>query len=173
MSKKVPPRMVPDRDEFYMGMAFWYASRSKDPKTQVGACIVSATNKPLGFGYNGPPAAIKDSDISWGRPEKNDFMDHAEENACEYSTGQLEGATIYVTAKPCKSCMKLIVRKKFARVVYFPSKFDPDSSLCDPVLSAKSDEIARLGGVRVEEYRGALNWMRDRMDWMAEIGVFG
>lgn len=174
MSKKVPPRLVPDRDEFYLGMAFWAASRSKDPKTQVGAFIVSAENEPLGWGYNGPPRNIKDTDISWGRPEKYDYIDHAEENAIEYARGELKGATIYVTARPCKTCMKAIVRKRIARVVYFSPKVDdPNSLLADKELAAKTDEIARLGGVRLEEYRGNLNWMRDRMEWMESLGVFG
>lgn len=172
MKKKVAPRIVPDRDEFYLGMAFWAASRSKDPRTQCGAFIISADNTPLGWGYNGPPANIRDTDISWGRPEKYDFIDHAEVNAIEYARGDLRGATMYVTAKPCKDCMKDIVRKKISRVVWFPTKHDASSMLAQ-VDMEKTDEIARLGNVRLEKYEGNLNWMRDRIQWMEELGVFG
>lgn len=170
---KVPPRDTPLRDDFYLGMAFWYASKSKDPRTQCGACIVSSENVPLGMGYNGPPKRIRDTDISWGRPEKYPYIDHAEVNAIEYSHGTLAGATMYVTAKPCKDCMRVIVRKGIYRVVYFPFKPKDDSSMLlnvDEIETA--DEIARLGHVRLEEFKGNLNWMRDRIQWMEGIGIF-
>lgn len=40
-------------DEYFMGVAEMSALRSKDPNTQVGACIVSPENKILSMGYNG------------------------------------------------------------------------------------------------------------------------
>ena len=173
MKKKIAPRPVPTRDEFYLGMAFWASSRSKDPRTQCGAVIVGADNSPLGWGYNGPPKKIKDTDISWGRPEKLDFIDHAERNAIRYSLGDTKGATIYVTGHPCKDCMLEIVAAEIAKVVWFPViPVDGIGMLADPELLAKSDEIARLGNVKVEEYKGNLNWMRDRIQWMEERGVF-
>ena len=69
-NKKVPPRRVPPRDDYYMGQAFWIAAKSKDPSTQCGAIIVSRDNSPLGTGYNGPPKKINDTSVSWDRPEK-------------------------------------------------------------------------------------------------------
>ena len=42
-------------DEYFMGVAILAAQRSKDPNTQVGACIVSNDNKILSIGYNGMP----------------------------------------------------------------------------------------------------------------------
>src|SRR5690606_13230694 len=143
-------------------MAFWAASKSKDPSTQVGAFVISAENDPLGWGYNGPPQNIPDDEISWGRPEKYDLIDHAEINAIEHARGDLEDATMYVTAKPCKDCMRAIVRKKIARVVWFPSKYH-SSSMLSKIDMEKTDEIARLGGVVLEQYGDKLNWMRDRM----------
>ena len=42
-------------DEYFMGIALLSAMRSKDPSTQVGACIVNAQNKIMSVGYNGRP----------------------------------------------------------------------------------------------------------------------
>ena len=42
-------------DEYFLGVAILSGKRSKDPSTQVGACIVSQDNKILSMGYNGFP----------------------------------------------------------------------------------------------------------------------
>jgi dCMP deaminase len=174
--KKVAPRDVPSRDDFYMNLAFWMSAKSKDPKTQVGAILVNTNNRPLGWGYNGPPRQIKDSEINWDRPEKYDFMEHAEENAIDHSFESLEGGTMYVTAKPCKKCMLKIVKFGIKKVIYFNfvSK-DKGSTLSAESainLDKKVEEIANLGGVTLELYKGNLNWVRDRITFMEEIGVF-
>lgn len=172
---KIPPREVPQRDDFYMGMAFWAAAKSKDPNTQVGAFIIDFENVPLGWGYNGPPRQIQDNLISWERPGKYDFICHAEENAIDYARGSLENATIYVTAQPCTRCMLRIVKEGIKKAVYYPMsrKADSASSLTSEEIHKKTEEIARLGGVQLVEFYGNLNWMRDRMKWMEAMGVFG
>ena len=169
MKNKVSPRSVPGRDEFYMGMAFWAAAKSKDPKTQCGAVIVSSQNEPLGWGYNGPPRQIDDNNISWGRPEKYDWINHAETNAIEYSHRSTKGATIYVTGHPCKDCMLDIVTADIYRVVWFRQKTDGKSQT-DP--DPKAIEIAEKGKVKIEEFSGNLNWMRDQIQMMEQSGVF-
>ena len=45
-------------DEYFMGIALLSAERSKDPNSQVGACIVSEDNKILSIGYNGFPVRM-------------------------------------------------------------------------------------------------------------------
>jgi dCMP deaminase len=167
------PREVPDRDSFYLGMAFWAASRSKDPNTQCGAFIISKENEPLGWGYNGPPKRIDDTKICWSRPKKYDYIIHAEINAINYARGELYGSTIYVTAKPCKNCMLNIVNVGIKKVVYFPYKSkDNNSMLSDPLMSDKTDEISYLSNVELCEFRGSLNWMLSRIDLFKSIGIF-
>lgn len=168
----VPPRDVPNRDDFYMGLVYWIASKSKDPNTQVGALIISDKNQPLGWGYNGPPPAINDKEINWARPEKYDWIEHAEENAIDFSDKRhLENATLYVNAKPCKKCMLKIVKSGIKKVIYCNFKSDKDSSL-QQNSSDKTDEIARKGGIFLQEFRGNLNWMRDRIETMSNFGIF-
>jgi len=168
------PRMTPDRDTYYMGMSFWIASKSKDPKTQVGAYIVGVNNEPISFGYNGPPSKIIDTNIDWSRPNKYPFVHHAEDNAIWHGRNKdLEGATIYITARPCKACTLDIVRSCIKRIVYFsPKVVDSTSMTGDDTEWKTSTEIARLGSVILSEFEGNLNWMRDRTKWMESIGVF-
>ena len=174
-TKKVPPRLVPPRDDYYMGLAFWVASRSKDPNTQVGAIIVSHDNVPLASGYNGPPRSVADALIDWSRPVKYDWVIHAESNAIKHvqSKDCLKQAMVYVTALPCKSCMLEMAAVGIKRIVYFSAKkLDETSSLSDITGRDKTFEIARSSLVTLDEFRGNLNWMRDRINWMESIGVF-
>jgi dCMP deaminase len=175
---KILPKVVPTRDEFYLGIAFMAASRSKDPRTQCGSVIVSAENEPLGYGYNGPPRSIRDEDVDWGRPGEGGpgkyfTMIHSEVNAIKHSLGSTKGATLYSTGIPCPACMLSIVNAEISRVVWFPSQpCDGSSMLADLELADKTEEIARLGGVRLEKYKGRLNWMKERIGELDKIGVF-
>lgn len=171
--KKVPPRAVPSRDEYYMGEAFIIASKSKDPRTQVGCRIVSKNNDPLSTGYNGPPQNINDTAIDWDRPEKYPYIVHSEDNAIKRAKKKkLRGATVYVTAPPCKSCMLDIVDAKVARVVYFRPKTDSGSLLANNEEWETTQNIAKLGGVRLDQFQGNLNWLRDRIESLKELGAF-
>ncbi len=50
-----------------MGIAFLSAQRSKDPNSQVGACIVNPKKKVVGTGYNGFPIGCSDENLPWAR----------------------------------------------------------------------------------------------------------
>jgi len=171
--KKVLPRKVPKRDDRYMGLCFWYASFSKDPRTQNGAVIVTADNVPLGMGYNGPPKCIVDGEIDWDRPNKYPYIKHAERNAIDHSCRTLmKGATIYVTAMPCPDCMLDIVDSGIKRIIYFKGHHD-SGSMCASVQGLSTAEnIAQLSNITLQEFNGNLNWMRDRMEWMISNGIF-
>lgn len=58
-------------DEYFMGIALLAGLRSKDPGTQVGACIVSQKNKILSIGYNGMPTGCSDDEMPWDRENEN------------------------------------------------------------------------------------------------------
>jgi dCMP deaminase len=170
----IPPRDVPCRDDFYMGMALWYMAKSKDPKTQNGALVISEDNTPMGWGYNGPPKQIDDDDIDWCRKgdiTKYDLVDHAEDNAIEYSCDNLEGATIYVSGRPCPPCMRKIVRAGIKRVVWFNRKVDKGSTLADQAKVKKTEYIARKGNVKLEMFAGDLSWMEKHYEFLRQIGA--
>ena len=58
-------------DEYFMGVALLSAMRSKDPNTQVGACIVNDDNRIVSVGYNGFPRGCSDEDFPWERKADN------------------------------------------------------------------------------------------------------
>ena len=120
-------------DEYFMGVARLSAMRSKDPNTQVGACIVSKKNRIVGIGYNGFPIGIDDDEYPW--ENQGDFLNtkypyvvHAEPNAILNSTVSLENATLYVTLFPCHECAKLIIQSGIKEIVYTENKYQDEDS---------------------------------------------
>lgn len=116
-------------DEYFMGVAILSGMRSKDPNTQVGACIVSQDNKILSMGYNGFPIGCSDDDFPWtreGDPLENKYFytTHSELNAIlNYRGGSLEGAKLYVSLFPCNECAKAIIQSGIKTIVYDSDKY--------------------------------------------------
>ncbi len=116
-------------DEYFMGVALLAARRSKDPSTQVGACIVDDNNIILSTGYNGFPYGCSDDTFPWGRSgEVNDtkypYVVHAELNAILNAQGRsLRGARIYVALFPCNECAKAIIQSGIREVIYLSDKY--------------------------------------------------
>ena len=120
-------------DEFFMGIAKLSAGRSKDPSSQVGACIVSDDNRILSIGYNGAPNGFDDDIFPWEREGKSPtetkymYVCHAEENAIDNYPGSrkdLFGSRIYVDLFPCNECAKDIIQAGIKEVVYLSDKYD-------------------------------------------------
>jgi dCMP deaminase len=116
-------------DEYFMGVALLAAKRSKDPNTQVGACIVNADRKIISTGYNGFPVGIDDDDFPWEREgafldTKYPYVCHAELNAILNQPGtSLAGCTIYVALFPCNECAKAIIQSGIREVVFLSDKY--------------------------------------------------
>ena len=113
-----------------MAVAQLSAKRSKDPSTQVGACIVNKNKRIIGIGYNGFPTGCSDNDLPWSREgdlldTKYPYVCHAEMNAITNATNKpdLDGATIYISLFPCNECAKLIVQVGVSEVVYLEDKY--------------------------------------------------
>lgn len=121
--------MVISWDEYFMGLAHLSALRSKDPNTQVGACIVDENNKVVSIGYNGMPRGCNDSDYPWGREggmldTKYAYVVHAELNAILNSPRSVSGCTVYVSLFPCNECAKAIIQSGIKKVVYESDKYN-------------------------------------------------
>ncbi len=118
-------------DEYFMSIAKLSSMRSKDPSTQVGACIVGKDNRILSIGYNGAPNGFKDEDFPWAREgepydTKYFYVCHAEMNAILNFRGSrkdLEGAEIYVDLFPCNECAKMIIQSGIKEVKYICDKY--------------------------------------------------
>lgn len=126
-------------DEYFMGVALLSACRSKDPNTQVGACIVNDKNKIVGAGYNGLPIGCNDDEFPWSK--QGDFLDtkypyvcHAELNAILNNIGMdLKGCKIYTALFPCNECTKAIIQAGITEVIYLSDKYEGT----DPAKASK------------------------------------
>jgi len=148
-------------DDYFMNVAILAALRSKDPSTQVGACIVNRDNVIVGVGYNGFPTNISDDLLPWNRDgvdnmgaditldTKYPYVCHAQMNAILNRTPGAEKAKdcrIFTTLFPCSECCKLIIQSKITKVIYCCDKHGEKESW----LAGK--RMLALAGVKVEPF---------------------
>lgn len=121
-------------EDYFMGISILSAQRSKDPNTQVGACIVK-NNKIVGIGYNGFPIGCSDDELPWDRQADNvndtkyPYVVHAEVNAVLNSTVDLHGAAIYIALFPCNECAKILIQSGIKEIVYLSDKYAATDSV--------------------------------------------
>ena len=143
-------------DEYFMGVACLSGKRSKDPSTQVGACIVSQDNKILSTGYNGFPKGCSDDEFPWGKEHETDdpyhakyfYSTHSELNAIlNCRGGSLEGSKLYVTLFPCNECAKAIIQSGIKELIYLSDKYH------DTHASIASRRMFNMTGVKYRAYQ--------------------
>jgi dCMP deaminase len=140
-------------DDYFMGLALLSAKRSKDPSSQVGACIVdSRSNRILSVGYNGLPRFCSDDEYPWTREgdsmeTKYFYVVHAELNAILNSRGaNLEGSRLYTTLFPCNECAKAIIQSGIKQIVYLSDKYS------DTDIVKASKRMLTSAGVEYYEF---------------------
>ncbi len=139
-------------DEYLMSVAYLASMRSKDPNTQVGACIVDSNNKILSMGYNGFPVGCSDDEFPWNRDgepydSKYFYVTHSELNAIlNYRGGSLEGSKLYVTLFPCNECAKACIQAGIKTIVYDSDKYSGTPS------DLASKRMLDAAGVRYYKY---------------------
>ncbi|MDE6583340.1 MAG: dCMP deaminase family protein [Clostridia bacterium] len=146
--------MVISWEEYFMGVAMFSAFRSKDPKRQIGACIVNPENKIVSCGYNGMPlVANKNNDDVYTWSKEGDLLDtkypyvvHSELNAILNARTDLRGCRIYVTLFPCNECCKAIIQSGITEVVYLIKKEDSRD------LVEASIKMFENAGVKYRQY---------------------
>lgn len=117
-------------DEYFMALALISAERSKDPNSQVGACIVDENNKIVSLGYNGAPIGYDDDkDMVWDREgsfleTKYAYVCHSELNAILNANKSVKGCKIYVTLFPCNECAKALIQAGITEVIYLSDKYN-------------------------------------------------
>ena len=151
-------------DEYFMGIALLAAKRSKDPNTQVGACIVSPENIIISTGYNGLPNGCSDDEFPWereGGQTKYPFVVHAELNAILNAGGRvLRGARLYVALFPCNECAKAIIQCGISEIVYLSDKYNGTD------MKLPSKRMLDAAGVRYHQLPTQLHSMT--LDFSAE-----
>ena len=141
-------------DEYFMGVSLLSSMRSKDPSTQVGACIVSDDNKIMSVGYNGFPRGCSDDEFPWERSgehandTKYPFVCHAELNAILNAGGHnLSGSIIFVALFPCNECAKSIIQSGIKEVVYISDKY------ADSEGTRASKRMLNAAGVKLTKFK--------------------
>ena len=140
-------------DEYFMGVSKLSGMRSKDPNTQVGACIVSDDNKILSMGYNGFPNGCSDDVFPWDREgedldTKYPYVTHSELNAIlNYRGGSLEGTKLYVSLFPCNECAKAIIQAGIKTVVYDSDKYN------NTPMNIAAKRLFDAAGIRYYAYK--------------------
>ncbi|PID52387.1 MAG: cytidine deaminase [Candidatus Moraniibacteriota bacterium] len=140
-----------DWDETFMLMSTLIAHRSKDPSTQVGACIVNENNVVVGLGYNGFPRGCHDDEFPWCRDGKTEetkyaYVVHAEANAIMNASGSVEGCRLYVDLFPCNECAKVIIQSGICEVVYNSDKY------ADVDIFKVGRKLLKTAGVKLRQY---------------------
>ena len=140
-------------NDYFMAIALLSAQRSKDPSTQVGACIIDNKNRIIGIGYNGFPNGCSDDELPWGKEgelldTKVLYVCHAERNAILNSSNktELDGATLFVTLFPCNVCAQDIIQSGIRKVYYLDNKYH------DKDFSIAARRLFDLSGVEYEQY---------------------
>lgn len=148
-------------DEYFMGIALLSAQRSKDPSTQVGACIVNQSNKIMSLGYNGLPAGCDDDEFPWERCGDDDYetkypyVCHAELNAILNAGGRdLSGCKLYVALFPCNECTKAIIQSGIKEVVYLSDKY------ADSISVRASKRMLNAAGVKLTKLTPKVSELR-------------
>ena len=147
-------------DEYFMSIARLSSMRSKDPSTQVGACIVGLDNRILSIGYNGAPNGFSDDSFPWQRTgnmldTKYAYVCHAEMNAILNYRGtrkELENSKIYVDLFPCNECAKLIIQSGIKEVIFLSDKFkDKEGNLLETDQVKASKRMFNECGVEFKQ----------------------
>lgn len=138
-------------DDFFMGIALLASKRSKDPSTQVGACIVNTENVIVSTGYNGFPIGCSDDEFPWGREgdeTKYPYVVHAELNAIlNANSSSLKECRIYVDLFPCNECAKAIIQSGIREVIYLSDKYK------DTPATIASKRMLNASGVKLTQYK--------------------
>ncbi|XP_014217394.1 deoxycytidylate deaminase-like [Copidosoma floridanum] len=143
-------------DDYFMAVAFLAAMRSKDPCSQVGACIVNNEKKIVGVGYNGMPNGCSDNDFPWKKhsddPLENKFLYvcHAELNAIlNKQSESVKNCTLYVALFPCNECAKVIIQSGIKKIYYLSDKHS------HKISTKASKRMLDAANVKYSQYKPA------------------
>lgn len=147
-------------ETYFMSIAILSSFRSKDPKTQTGACIVDSDNKIIGIGYNGLPRGVSDLEKGVWDDDKNilnskhTYVVHAEKNAIyNCMKNDMSNSTLYVTLRPCNVCAQAIIQVGIKKVVFLEQKnhHSDYNKAVDKMFKAAKIEIVKFSDLKIED----------------------
>jgi dCMP deaminase len=158
-------------DDYFMAVALLSAQRSKDPNTQVGACVANEQNKIVGVGYNGFPWGCSDDELPWAREgsfldTKYPYVCHAEVNAVLNSIAyHLNNCRIYVGLFPCNECTKVIIQAGIKEIIYMSDKYKES----DTVRASKM--MLDRAGIRYRQFKGSRESITIDLTHAPDVGI--
>lgn len=149
------PTLVKRQQKYrrFLPIAQAIALMSKDTSTKVGAVVLGPDFEIRSTGWNGAPRGSRaDEDERTERPEKYQWVTHAEMNAIAQAARvgtPLLGCSMVVTHAPCMICARLIVQAGI-QAVYTPQPTPEFSERWGEDL-ARSMRLFAECGVRLVE----------------------
>ena len=111
----------PSKNSYWMGLAEAVSARSHDDETKVGSVIIkNDTGMVVATGHNGFARGAPDHLLPTTRPEKYEYMIHAEENLishCAKSGIPIDNCTLVITLSPCQKCLRLMWQAGITQVI--------------------------------------------------------
>ena len=106
-------------DRFFIGMAKYIATPSRDPSTQTGAVVVAPDRTVVSMGYNGFARGVDDAPERYSNREiKYSMVVHCEANAIIFAHRNIAGCTLYTHPfMSCSRCAAMVIQAGIKRVV--------------------------------------------------------
>lgn len=155
---KTPPRRTPDKDAFYMGMAFMMTAKSPDLYSQHGCYILHSSGRPIAMSENRPAEGYIQSAIDWSDSRKYMLPPIRAALSLVQRPRDLKEATIYTTCIPLHAEINQVVDFKCKEIIYYHAEYGEQKISIDSLK-----DLCKAGGVKMHRFEGNLNWMRDHM----------
>lgn len=149
--------MRPSWENYFLGLAKVISQRSHDVHTQHGCVITDQSNRILGVGYNGIPRDLDDEKLPTSRPEKYDWMVHAEKNALSNCIVRPDNAVAYVTGQCCNQCVMALWQEGVSRVVMMNSH---GTHQFDEKQQKIFDTFVRMSNIDIKYIDADLSWLK-------------
>lgn len=143
--------------DYFLGLAFVVSKRSHDIHTQHGCVITDNNNRILGLGYNGFARELNDEFLPKNRPEKYDWMIHAEKNALSNCIIRPDNGIAYVTGQCCNSCIMALWQEGIKTVVMANNH---GTVLFDEKQKNIFDTFVTMSGIQIIKINPDLSWLR-------------
>lgn len=150
--------MRPTWHNYFLGLAKVASQRSHDIHTQHGCVITDSNNRVLGVGYNGFPRGLDDTQLPTNRPDKYQWMIHAERNALANCVVRPDNGIAYVTGQCCNDCI-MALWQEGVNTVYMTDTHG--TVLFDTQAKSLFDNFIRMSGMKIFYIQPNLDWLKD------------
>lgn len=150
--------MRPSWTDYFLGLAKVVAQRSHDIHTQHGCIITDQNRRILGVGYNGFPKQLDDSVLPTSRPEKYNWMIHAERNALSNCIVRPDNGIAYVTGQCCNDCVMSLWQEGITEVIMAKNH---GTHLFDENAKNIFDTFVKMSNIKIQYVEPNFDWLKE------------